>query len=835
MKTIDFAIDLGTTNSLIARQEGGSIKVFKNPRGFKETLPSVVAYRKNGVLVGEKARELKDRDHKNVFSSFKRKIGTDSSYFISSEDTFKTAIDFSALVLKELKSFAISERFSSVVITVPASFNTIQSNATKEAGIQAGFEEIVLLQEPIAASLAVFNNDAHANSEGNWLVYDLGGGTFDAAIVKASSEELKVLDHEGNNFLGGLDFDYAILNHVIIPALENYSELSETVAGLKARDGIEKYEQLNEFLLVYAEQLKVELSSFNKSFIDFTINDDNGNECFVEVQLTVEKFNELITPFIQSTINMVKDLLSKNAMTASSIREIVLVGGSTYIPFIRTLVEKELGITVNQKVDPTTAIVIGAAYYAGNKETHFVESSKETLASTNLPKIDLVYEKNARGESEMVILKTDAEIGKYSIRLIRKDRGYDSGLIDLQPTQRFMLPLVQKTVNEFSIELFDDSAAKLEEFQSTIIIHQGSYSIDGQPLPHDVCIEVDDLEGKETLLEVIFKKNDILPLTKTIYKTVSRDLLKSSDEVLQINILEGDKDASPASNEIIGQVVIDPKKLGQNLFKGTDIGITLTINESRDLSVVLNVLTIDYNVSEAFAPNHRTVNSERLKYDVNRMLLEVSHELKASLNEEDFENAATYRNLELELQNLSKLLEPVKIGSDILYNADEQKRILAIRYDKLIRSKKISNDVDNLRYTIFYVEELLEETDLSVDLKSKMERSLESARKAVVSGNLKMIRSSVKKLDEVSWEYRRRSVDHLKGIYVSFTLYPDHYFKNEKEAHELFKKGQELLARPTITSNELMVLINRIASCLKPEYLKRDDAAGNGFKGTGLE
>ena len=151
MKTIDFAIDLGTTNSLITKYQNGAVKIFKNPRGFRETLPSVVAFRQNGVLIGEKAKERKDRDYKNVFSHFKRKIGTDASYFVESEDRFIKPQELSSLVLKELQSFVIDEKVRSSVITIPASFSTVQSNATKEAAYNAGFEEVVLLQEPIAA------------------------------------------------------------------------------------------------------------------------------------------------------------------------------------------------------------------------------------------------------------------------------------------------------------------------------------------------------------------------------------------------------------------------------------------------------------------------------------------------------------------------------------------------------------------------------------------------------------------------------------------------------------------------------------------------------------
>jgi molecular chaperone DnaK len=183
---INFGIDLGTSNSLIARFNAGRVEVFKNPRGHKESLPSVVGFRADKILVGDKAREYLEKDSKNVASRFKRKMGTSETIKIESLNSSKTPIELSAFVLKELKEFIHSGQIvDAAVITIPASFDTIQSNATKEAGIQAGFNEVILLQEPIAASLAYANQDnSQELKNSQWIVYDLGGGTFDVALVK---------------------------------------------------------------------------------------------------------------------------------------------------------------------------------------------------------------------------------------------------------------------------------------------------------------------------------------------------------------------------------------------------------------------------------------------------------------------------------------------------------------------------------------------------------------------------------------------------------------------------------------------------------------------------
>ena len=173
---INFGIDLGTTNSLVAKFTKGSVEVFKNPIGFKETLPSVVGFRNDRILIGDQARTYLEKEPKNVVGQFKRKMGTTESFRITTLGQSKTPIELSAFVLKELKTFIhTGEVPAAAVITVPASFDMRQSHATKEAGLAAGFRQVVLLQEPIAASLAYANSEKNLdlkNSE--WIVYDLG-------------------------------------------------------------------------------------------------------------------------------------------------------------------------------------------------------------------------------------------------------------------------------------------------------------------------------------------------------------------------------------------------------------------------------------------------------------------------------------------------------------------------------------------------------------------------------------------------------------------------------------------------------------------------------------
>ena len=194
--TINFGIDLGTTNSAIAKFVKGEIIVFNNPQDYgRSTLPSVVGYKKDKIIVGSKARELLEKFPESVIGLFKRKMGTNESFPIKSIGQSKTPIDLSAELLKELKTFVnTEEKIDAAVITIPSSFDLVQSNATKEAGKRSGFQQVVLLQEPIAASLAFANMKKEFElTNGHWLVYDLGGGTFDVALVNIENNEMKVI------------------------------------------------------------------------------------------------------------------------------------------------------------------------------------------------------------------------------------------------------------------------------------------------------------------------------------------------------------------------------------------------------------------------------------------------------------------------------------------------------------------------------------------------------------------------------------------------------------------------------------------------------------------
>lgn len=278
-KNIQIGIDLGTTNSEIAINHNGNIEIVKNVFGDEYT-PSVFGIDKaKNKVVGKRAyerlyKDSSEEEFKNHKAEVKRLMGTSETTYFERADLEMTPEEISAEILKSMKEDILRKYtdFDTVaaVITVPAAFFTIQSEATKRAGNLAGFNHVVLLQEPIAAAAAYgFGN---AKNE-NWLIYDFGGGTFDVALISSKDGVLSVLGHNGDNFLGGKNIDWEIVDKVITPRIIEKFSLTDFSRSNK------KYRTIFAHLKYAAERAKIELSQFDKTSIEINIGkDDKGDE-----------------------------------------------------------------------------------------------------------------------------------------------------------------------------------------------------------------------------------------------------------------------------------------------------------------------------------------------------------------------------------------------------------------------------------------------------------------------------------------------------------------------------------------------------------------------------
>ncbi|MDI3321985.1 Hsp70 family protein [Pinibacter soli] len=690
--TINFGIDLGTTNSAIAKFIKGEVVVFTNPQDFgRSTLPSVVSFRKDKIMIGNKAKEFLEKDPKSVVGAFKRKMGTAESFKIKALNETKTPVDLSALVLKELKTFVnTGDSLESVVITIPASFDTIQSNATKEAGAQAGFKQVILLQEPIAASLAYANMKKKMDmKEGLWLVYDLGGGTFDVALVEIKNGEMKVIDHEGNNFLGGVDFDRMIVEKLLIPKIEEEYSFSSLESDMKSASG--KYNAKYYVLLRRAEEAKILLSA--KSSADIVIDgfeDERGNDVDFEVTITRSEFNDLIKSAIDSTTDMIKKILTNKSLKSTDIQFTLMVGGSTYIPYVRQHVQEVLQIPTNCEIDPTTAIAIGAAYYAATKPKEFnnvVQARKENAIS-----IKPAYQKASKEKEELFAARISGNVEGLFYRITREDGGFDTGLKKLSERINEDLPLVEDAFNFFKLTVYDELNNIVETNMDLIGINSG-FAISGQPIPEDICLEVDDGDNPgQTRLLLVFQKNSVLPLKRSITFPLNKTLSKeSSDQVIRINILEGPHLSPPEANKGIGYMEISGDKLKKDVSKGSDIEITITMTESRDLSVSAYLNMADQEFKEIFNPKKRHTSIEYLKEQVVDLSEKLDEEIEHATEKEDYEIAGALTKLKKEMEQVEDETETLALDdeSDNRYKLEDRKRKIAQEISAATQNKRV--------------------------------------------------------------------------------------------------------------------------------------------------
>ena len=345
-------IDLGTTNSCVAVMEGGKATVVTNTEGSRTT-PSVVAFTKSGErLVGEPAKRQAVTNADRTISSIKRHMGSD--YRVEIDGKKYSPQEISAMILQKLKADAenyLGEKVTEAVITVPAYFNDAQRQATKDAGKIAGLDVKRIINEPTAAALAYgLDND----KEQKIMVYDLGGGTFDVSIIEIGDGVIEVLATNGDNRLGGDDFDKKVTDYMI----EDFKKKE----GIDLSNDKMALQRLREA----AEKAKKELSSSTTTNINlpFITANETGPKHF-EMDLTRAKFDELTHDLVERTVIPVQNALKDAGLTAADLSKVLLVGGSTRMPAVQDKVRQLTGHEPSKTLNPDECVALGASIQGG--------------------------------------------------------------------------------------------------------------------------------------------------------------------------------------------------------------------------------------------------------------------------------------------------------------------------------------------------------------------------------------------------------------------------------------------------------------------------------------
>jgi molecular chaperone DnaK len=344
-------IDLGTTNSAVAVLEGNQPKIITSAEGGR-TIPSVVTIKGNDIVVGEVAKRQAIANPMNTVRSIKRLMGTSEKVTIDGKDY--TPQEISAMILRKIKKDAeayLGEKVTKAVITVPAYFNDAQRQATKDAGVIAGFEVERIINEPTAAALAYGLDKSEAHTV---LVYDLGGGTFDVSILELGDGVFEVKSTSGDNRLGGDDFDEVLIDYL--------AEEFKKQHGINLKEDRVALQRLKDA----GEKAKIELSSSLQTTISLPyISASAKGPLHLELTLTRNKFNDLTKHLIERTVRPVKQALKDAGLEPSKIDKVLLVGGSTRIPAVQEKVKELLQKEGDKSINPDEAVAVGASIQGG--------------------------------------------------------------------------------------------------------------------------------------------------------------------------------------------------------------------------------------------------------------------------------------------------------------------------------------------------------------------------------------------------------------------------------------------------------------------------------------
>lgn len=583
-------IDLGTSNSAVVGNNGGELRLFKTKED-KDTLPSVVmADRAGSRYVGERAYRQLQTAPNQVAARFKRLLGT-SSTLPFGRDGAITPEEASTEVLRTLRSQVDAAlgtvEVEGAVVTVPAAFNQLQSEATVRAAQAAGLDRVALLQEPVAAGLAAMErSDAKT---GLFLVYDLGGGTFDVALVRAVDGAVSIEAHEGINMLGGSDFDRMLVDAHVRPWLSREFELP----GGQSDPAMKR---LLALARAAAEQAKIELSTVGEAVIfvgeeEARLTDLDGKNVYLEVSVARGDLERLIEAKIDESIALCRKVLSDNGYGPDDLDRVVLIGGPSKMPIVRDRVPRELGVPADLSVDPMTAVARGAAIFAegrnwsaegagGRKDARRRERSASTRVSYD-------YEARTAKEQARVRVVGEGEIAGLRVSAIDGDgRDHGERLVADQPV--FTLPL-RLGENRVRLVVTDADGARVPDAGAELLIVQVAAVAAGAPCTHTIAIKVVDGEGDraKNIVVPLIEKGATLPSRNVLPLRAAKRLIPDGGDWIDFELYQQATGVpDPESNQPVGSFRLEASDLppGRTLYEGDEVNLHWSVDESQLLS-----------------------------------------------------------------------------------------------------------------------------------------------------------------------------------------------------------------------------------------------------------
>ena len=613
-------IDLGTTNSAAAVFDGERVSVVRNAQGATVT-PSVVRLDKQGrATVGTRARRFLEQDPTNTAAEFKRLMGTGKPIEFPAAATSRTPEQLSAEILKALRQDIADQLGTAIeraVISVPALFELPQSAATSEAARLAGFARVELLQEPIASALAA-GWRADGDGAGSWLVFDLGGGTFDASLLETRDGLLRVVGHDGDNFLGGRDFDWAITEYLasrlsVVPRRNN----AEHAGALRA-------------LRMAAEDAKIELSRGDRSQVTLAqplVID--GQDVEVDLELDRATVERLCAPLVDRAVEVCVRLLGSHGLAPGQLGRLVLVGGPTVMPMVRARVAARLEAAIAEGHDPMTLVAQGAALYAA---TAGLDGRAAQVAAPAGRQVWLQYPAVSSDLTPHVVGKFVGADPPAKVKLVRtsggsapgspQDANWTSADATVNPDGTWLttVALLPRRACTFQIDARSGSGELVVVSPPALTIVQG-LTIGDPPLSRTLGVAL-----ANGLVQTYLERGAPLPARRTFtHHTVETVAKGSSDSVLRIPIVQGELSQAHLCR-LVGTLDIGGDTVIDTVPTGSAVEVTIELDRGGRMSARALVPAIGQvfeHVAHLLVPDAAPDALDAALRDLRRQLMEL--------------------------------------------------------------------------------------------------------------------------------------------------------------------------------------------------------------------
>ena len=585
-------IDLGTTNSAICSYDGKNVRIWKSPEQNDVTPSAIYVDKRGNKYYGSKAYNQAPYNPNNSATLFKRFMGTSTKIELEASNLTLTPEECSAEILKVLFGYLPEEirndPETATVITVPAAFNQMKKDATLQAAKLAGIGKVALMQEPVAAIMSVMRT---SKQEGIFLVYDLGGGTFDVSIAENINGKVNLLAHGGIEMCGGRDIDRMVFNQIVVPWLKDNFTLPDDLLVNR------KYKTFCRVAQWATERAKIELSSMERSTIALSegearATDEDGNELYIDIDIARADVDAIIANLIAETVEATRETLTKAGLTSNDLERIVFVGGPTNYKPLRDKVAFELSLPADIDVNPMTAVAEGASIFAESidwsTESHNRKSTNKVVNTT----IDLSFKFTARTSEDYA--KVMCVLGKslnwYTIQFTSLDTGWSSGNAALKKNLMIELPLSQNGENRFAVKVFDEFGHEKSIGTSEVIITKTLATIGAIPASHSIGVEVIDKLGGVPVLEFLVNEGDALPKKGTITFKAGQTLKAGSNDSINIKLWEGNIQSPITDNRFIGVLKITGTNLDSGVVPtGADIECEYEMSDSGTINLEASI------------------------------------------------------------------------------------------------------------------------------------------------------------------------------------------------------------------------------------------------------